>query len=104
LSATCSASTTVLLASNTAGIFKGSTIVSVSGDTAHAAVGKIVGVVSTDGLTLTLNTATTIASGAVLVVKGNNGLVAGSRDLSCAINEVPIYEPTYITVTADGGS
>jgi len=104
LSATCTASTTVLLASGTAGIFKGATIVSVSGDTAHAAVGKTVGVVSTDGLTLTLNTATTIASGAVLVVKGNNGLVAGSRDLSCAINEVPIYEPTYITVTADGGS
>ena len=97
-----SASTTVVLTS--AGIFKGAVIVSVNGSTTHDAVGRAVGVVSTDGLTLTLNTATTIASGATLVVKGNNGLIAGSRDLSCAINEVPIYESTYITVTADGGS
>ena len=102
LASITSASTTVVLTS--AGIFKGAVIVSVNGSTTHDAVGRAVGVVSTDGLTLTLNTATTIASGATLVVKGNNGLIAGSRDLSCAINEVPIYESTYITVTADGGS
>lgn len=104
LSATTTATTSVVLATGTTGIFKGSKITSVGTDTAHVAVGKVVTAVTTDGRTLTLDAATTIASGAVLITKGNNGTTAGSRDLSCAINEVPIYEATYITVTANGGS
>ena len=106
LSATTSATTSVVLATGTTGIFKGSKIVSVNGDTTHTAVGKVVtSIVATSaGRSLILDSSTTIASGAVLIVKGNNGITPGLRDLSCAVNEVPIYEPTYITVTANGGS
>lgn len=104
LSTTTTAATTVVLATGTTGIFKGSKIVSVSGDTTHAAVGKVITAVTNSGRNLTLDASTTIASGAVLVVKGNSGTTPGLRDLSCAINEIPIYEPTYITVTANGGS
>jgi len=104
LSATTTASTSVVLATGTTGIFKGSKIVSVNTSTTATAVGRVINAVSADGRTLTLDATTTIASGAVLVVQGNSGTTAGSRDLSCAINEIPIYEPTYITVTANGGS
>lgn len=104
LSTATSASTVVTLATGTTGIFKGSKIVSVDNSTTDTAVGRVINSVSTNGRTLTLDGAVTLASGAVLIVKGNSGTTAGSRDLSCAINEIPIYEPTYITVTANGGS
>jgi hypothetical protein len=97
-------STSVTLTAPT--MFRGSKIISVSGSTSHAAVtnGTYITSVSTDGLTIGLSAATTFATGAVIVTQGNNGLTPGSRDFSCAINEIPIYEPTYITVTANGGS
>lgn len=104
VSATTSASTSVSLSSGTAGIFKGSKIVAVNGSTTHASVGLVVSAVSTNGLSLTLSSTASFAANDVITVTGANGTTAGFRDLSCAINEIPIYEPTYITVTANGGS
>jgi len=104
LSSATSSVTTVTLATGTTGIFKGSKIVSVDGSTTATAVGRTVSSVTNSGRTLTLDATTTIASGAVIIVKGNNGTTPGLRDLSCAVNEIPIYESTYITVTANGGS
>jgi uncharacterized phage protein gp47/JayE len=100
---TATATTTVTLTSGTAGIFAGSTITSVNGVTTHAAVGRKVNKIGGSGLTLYLDGATTLAANDVLVVKGANGVVPGLRDLSCAINEVPILEKSYITITTSGG-
>jgi len=104
LSTAATATTAVVLATGTTGIFKGSKIVSVDNSTTDTAVGRVISAVTSNGKGLTLDAVVTLASGAVLVVKGNSGTTPGLRDLSCAINEIPIYEPTYITVTANGGS
>jgi len=45
-------------------------------------------------------TAVTIASGAVITVQGN----AGTTDLTCGINEVPVLNPNYIYVFTTGGT
>jgi len=60
-----------------------------------------------DGTTIQIaptTTAVTIPAGTTITVTGNLGTTAGLRDLAFAYNEVPIYEPTYITVTTTGGS
>jgi len=112
ITATTATSIPVVLAAGTAGIFKGSKIASVTTggvvSTTHASVGLSVSTVSSDGLTVTLSNplglSIAFSNNDIITVTGNNGIVPGSRDLSCAINEIPIYEPTYITVTANGGS
>jgi hypothetical protein len=55
---------------------------------------------STTVVITTTPTAVTIPIGAVITVQGN----AGTTDLTCAINEVPVLNPNYIYVFTTGGT
>jgi hypothetical protein len=100
---TGSTGTTVTLSTGNSGIFVGSVIASVNGSTTSTAVNRTITAVGSSGTSLTLNSAATFTTGDIIVVKGANGLVAGSRDFSCAVTEVPVLETSYITVSTTGG-
>jgi len=102
-----SSTTSVVLQTGNANIFLGSVITSVNGSTSHDAVGKTITAIGNSGLTLTLSASTTFGTndlGKAIVVQGANGTTPGSRDLSCAFNEIPILETSYITVNTSGGA
>jgi hypothetical protein len=108
VSATTSSVTTVVITAGTCGIMNNSIITAVNGLTTHAAVGKTITNVTLNGTsatnTLTLSAATSFAANDVITVKGNNGLTPGARDLTCGINEIPIYNANYFTITTTGGA
>jgi len=98
-----SSGTTVTLATGNSGIFVGSVITSVNGSITNTSVNRTITAVTSSGTSLTLNSAAAFSTNDIIVVKGANGLVAGSRDFSCAVTEIPILETSYITVSTTGG-
>jgi len=108
VSASTSASTSVVITAETCGIMNNAKITAVNGDTTNAAVGKTVtnvtwnGVLSTN--TVTLSGTCTFAANDVITVAGNAGTASGSRDLTCGINEIPMYNANYFTITTTGGA
>jgi hypothetical protein len=103
-----SASTAVIISAGTCGIMNNSIITLVNGLSTHAAVGKTITAVTQSGATatntVTLSAVTTLAVSDVITVKGNNGTTPGSRDFVCGINEIPIYNSNYFTITTTGGA
>jgi hypothetical protein len=91
------------------GLFTGCKIVSAgSAGTGHASVGLSINNVTSYGSSsmnfITLDSTSTFAANDVVLVAGATGTTPGSRDFSCGISEVPIYEDTYVTLTGNGGS
>jgi len=104
-----SGATSATVATSACGVFVGSKIYSVGGSTTHGAVGAIISNVTANGSTST-NTITfssalgaSIATTAVIITTGAGGTTPGSRDFSCGVDEVPVYEDTYITLNGNGG-
>lgn len=101
-SGSLSTSSTTVSVSSSAGLWVGAKIT----DTSNAAIAglTIASIASSTSITLSTTPTAVVASPLTFTVQGNAGTTPGSRDLTTAVTEVPIYEPTYITVTATGGS
>lgn len=101
---------TVPIAINGCGVMSNAIITQVGGSTTNGAVGQTVTNVTVNGTTavnfITLNatTPTNITAGTVIYVKGANGTTAGARDLTCGVNEIPIYNADYFNITTTGGA
>jgi len=108
VSASTTSSTSVIITAGTCGIMTNAIITKVGDSTTHAAVGKTITSVTYNGSantnTLTLSAACTFAANDVITVAGNAGITAGSRDLTCGINEIPMYNSDYFTITTTGGA
>jgi uncharacterized phage protein gp47/JayE len=104
--------TSVVITAGTCGIMPNSIITSVTTggvvSTTHAAVGKTISSVTSLGTasnnTIVLSASTTLTAADIITVKGNAGTTAGSRDLTCGISEIPIYNADYFTITTTGGA
>ena len=101
-SATLNTGSTTVTVGSSAGLWVGAKIT----DTSNAAIAglTIATIVSSTSITLSAAPSSAVVSPLTFTVQGNAGITAGFRDLTTAVTEVPIYEPSYITVTATGGS
>lgn len=95
--ASLSTSATTITVDSTVGLYTGARIISPSAFN-NATISTIT--TATNTITFSATTSSVVASGTTLVIQ-SYGTVT---DLSCNVNEVPIYEPTYINVITSGGT
>lgn len=97
--ASISTSATTVTVDSTVGLFAGSNARIISPAAFNNATITNV-VATTNTITFSSSPTSAIATGTTITIQGFGTVT----DLSCNVNEVPIYEPTYINVITSGGT
>lgn len=97
--ASVSTSATTVTVDSTVGLFTNARIISPAAFN-NATISSIVA--TTNTITFSASPTSVVASGTTLTIQGFGN--PAPTDLSCNVNEVPIYEPTYINVITSGGT
>lgn len=95
--ASISTSATTVTVDSTVGLYTGARIISPVAFN-NATISTIVA--TTNTITFSAAPTSVVATGTTLTIQGYGTV----NDLSCNVNEVPIYEPTYINVITSGGT
>jgi hypothetical protein len=95
--ASVSTSATSVTVDSTVGLYTGARIISPVAFN-NATISTVVA--TTNTITFSAAPTSVVASGTTLTIQGYGTVT----DLSCNVNEVPIYEPTYINVITSGGT
>jgi hypothetical protein len=95
--ASISTSATTVTVDSTVGLYTNARIISPAAFN-NATISGIVA--TTNTITFSASPTSVVATGTTLTIQGFGEI----NDLSCNVNEVPIYEPTYINVITSGGT
>jgi hypothetical protein len=95
--ASVSTSATSVTVDSTIGLYTGARIISPASFN-NATISTVVA--TTNTITFSAAPTSVVASGTTITIQGFGTVT----DLSCNVNEVPIYEPTYINVITSGGT
>ena len=95
--AAISTSATTVTVDSTIGLYTGARIISPVAFN-NATISTVVA--TTNTITFSSAPTSVVASGTTITIQGFGTVT----DLSCNVNEVPIYEPTYINVITSGGT
>jgi hypothetical protein len=95
--AAISTSATTVTVDSTVGLYTGARIISPVAFN-NATISTVVA--ATNTITFSAAPTSVVASGTTITIQGFGTVT----DLSCNVNEVPVYEPTYINVITSGGT